>query len=120
MFAVRDIVLFSVVAGVLAALVLAAWPWARMSRAFAIAGMTTTLGMMAWNSILLMSDTSSLNVDAPVIGLSWQDVGSGVWAFLATALVLGLIVLPEHPARRVVGAAGIAGLVAMIVDIFVL
>ena len=120
MFAVRDIVLFSVVAGVLAALVLVAWPWARTSRAFVIAGVTTTLGMMAWNSILQVSDTASLNVDTPVIGLSWQDVGSGVWAFLATALVLGLIVSRETPARRVVGAAGIAGVVAMVVDIFVL
>jgi len=59
-------------------------------------------------------------VDAPVIGLSWQDVGSGVWAFLATALVLGLIALREEPAHRIVGAAGIAGVVAMVVDIFVL
>jgi len=120
MFAVRDIVFFSVVAGVLTALVLAAWPWVRTSRAFAIAGITTTLGMMAWNSILHVSDTASLNVDAPVIGLSWQDVGSGVWAFLATALVLGLIVLREEPARRIVGVAGIAGVIAMVVDIFVL
>jgi len=120
MFAVRDIVLFSVVAGLLAGAVLAAWPWARTSRAFVIAGTTTTLGMMAWNSILHVSDTANLNVDAPVIGLSWQDVGSGVWAFLATALVLGLIVLREQPARRVVGVAGIAAGVAMVVDIFVL
>jgi hypothetical protein len=29
-------------------------------------------------------------------------------------------VLPEQPARRVVGAAGIAGVVAMVFDIFVL
>jgi len=120
MFAVRDIVLFAIVAGVLAAAVLAAWPWARHGGTFAVAGVTTALGMMVWNSILHVSNTASLNVDAPVIGLSWQDVGSGVWAFLATALVLGLFMLREQPARRVVGAASIAGVVAMVVDIFVL
>jgi len=60
MFAVRDIVLFSVVAGVLAAAVLAAWPWARARGTFAVAGVATILGMMAWNSILQVSDTASL------------------------------------------------------------
>jgi hypothetical protein len=120
MFAVRDVVLYSIVAGVLAMAVLAAWPWARERGTFAVVGVATALGMMAWNGILHVSNTASLNVDAPVIGVSWQDAGSGVWAFLATALALGLIVLPEQPARRVVGAAGIAGVVAMVFDIFVL
>lgn len=120
MFAVRDIVFSSIVVGALAAAVLAAWPWAREKITFVVAGVAAMAGMMAWNFVLHWSNTASLNVDAPIIGLSWQDVGSGVWAFLVTALVLGLIVLREEPARRVVGAAGIAGVIAMVVDIFVL
>lgn len=120
MFAVRDVVLFSIVAGVLAAAVLAAWPWARRRGAFAIAGVATALGMMAWNGVLHITDTASLNVDAPVIGLSWQDAGSGVCACAATALALGFGTLRAEPARRVVGVAAIAGLVAMVFDIFVL
>lgn len=120
MFAVRDIVLFSIVAGVLAAAVLAVWPWARERGTFAVAGVATIIGMMAWNGILHTSNTSSLNVDAPVIALSWQDVGSGVWAFLVTALALGLWYRRDAEAWRVVTAAAIAGGVAMIFDIFVL
>ena len=120
MFAVRDIVLFSIVAGLLAAAVLAVWPWTREQGTFAVAGVATIVGMMAWNSILHVSNTASLNVDAPVIGLSWQDVGSGVWAFLAAALVLGLWYRRDAPAWRVVIASAIAGVIAMVFDIFVL
>jgi hypothetical protein len=120
MFAVRDIILFSIIAGILAGAVLALWSWARERATFAVAGVATTLGMMAWNGILHVSNTASLNVDAPVIGLSWQDVGSGVWAFLATALVLGLWYRRDALAWRVVVASAIAGMVAMVFDIFVL
>ncbi len=120
MFAVRDIVVFSIVAGLLAGGVLAAWPWARERATFVVAGVAAMLGMMAWNFVLHGSNTASLNVDAPVIGLSWQDVGTGVWAFLVTALVLGLVYRRDAEAQRVVAAAAIAGLVAMVFDIFVL
>ncbi len=120
MFAVRDIVVFSIVAGLLAGGVLAAWPWARERATFAVAGVAAMAGMMAWNFVLHRSNTASLNVDAPVIGLSWQDVGTGVWAFLVTALVLGLMYRRDADAQRVIAAATIAGLVAMVFDIFVL
>ena len=120
MFAVRDILIFSVVAGLLAAGVLALWPWARRDGRFAVAGIATAAGMMAWNFVLHLSHTASLNVDAPVIGLSWQDVGTGVWACTVTALLLGLVAARHEPASHVAGAAGIAGLVAMVFDIFVL
>src|SRR3954462_13589947 len=113
MFAVRDVVLYSILAGVLAAAALAAWLRARERATFAVAGVGTILGMMAWNGILHASNTASLNVDAAVIAVSWQDVGSGVWAFLATALLLGLWCRRDAPAARVVAAAAIAGVVAM-------
>ena len=120
MFAVRDILIFSIVAGLLAAGALALQPWARRAGRFVVAGITAAAGMMAWNFVLHWSNTASLNVDAPIIALSWQDVGTGIWAFTATVLALGLIVARQEPASRVVGAAGIAGLVAMVFDIFVL
>lgn len=120
MFAVRDIVLFSAVAGILAGAALAVRPWARERATFIVAGAAAMLGMMAWNGVLHITDTASLNVDAPVIALSWQDVGSGIWAFTVTALILGLFYRRDTPAQRVVAAAGVAGLVAMVFDIFVL
>ena len=60
-----------------------------------------------------------LDIDAPVIALSWQDVGSGVLAFATTALALGLAERHE-PAFETTKAAALAGVVAMVFDIFVL
>jgi len=105
-FAVRDIVIFAVVAGVLASAALAAWPWSRKGGRFMVAGITTTLGFIAWNLVLNAADATGFDVDAPVIGLSWADAGSGVLAFVVTALALGLLTERREPAGRVVGAAG--------------
>jgi hypothetical protein len=120
MFAVRDIVLFAIVAGLLAGASLLAWPWARRHGRFAVVGVTTTVGFIAWNLTLNATDATGFNVDAPIIPLSWADAGSGVLAFVVSALVLGLIVDREEPAGRVVGAAASAGLAAIVVDLFVL
>src|SRR5215210_1048193 len=120
MFEVRDILVFSLLAGLLAAGALAAWPWARHPSRFGLGGLTTALSFMAWNFTLNATDARGFNVDAPVIGLSWADAGSGVLAFAVTALVFGLITERREPAGRVVGAAAIAGLVAMVLDLFVL
>jgi hypothetical protein len=120
MFAVRDIIAFAIVAGLLAAAILAAWPWARRRGRFAVAGVTTTLGFVAWNLTLNAADATGFNVDAPIIPLSWADAGSGVLAFTVSALVLGLLTERDEPARRVVGAAAIAGVAAIVVDLFVL
>jgi len=86
---------------------------------FAVGAFATLAGWTAWNLVLSENDAASLDVDAPVIPLSWQDVGSGVGAFLFTALALGLLDRAE-PAGRVVGAAAIAGAVVMVFDLFVL
>lgn len=120
MFRTQDIVIAAIVAGALAGAALAAWPWARRRGRFAVAGLATILGFIAWNVTLNLANATGFDVDAPVIHLSWQDAGSGVLAFAAAALALGLLAAREEPAGRVVGAAAIAGLVAMVFDIFVL
>ncbi len=120
MFAVSDVVIFAVVAGVLAALVLLAWPWSRQRGRFVVAGLATFVGFVAWNLTLIATNSTGFLVDAPIIPISWQDVGSGMLAFTVTALVFGLIAERKEPAGRVVGAAAIAGLVVMVFDILVL
>jgi len=52
--------------------------------------------------------------------MSWSDVGSGVVAFVATVIALGLLTDRNESASRVVAAAGIAGLLSTLVDLFVL
>jgi hypothetical protein len=119
LFAVRDVVVYAVLAGVVAAGATALLPWARAAGRFAVCGLSTTAGFIAWNLTLNASHAAGLNTDAPVVGVSWADAGSGVLAFVVTALVLAAWWRRE-PAGRVVGTAALAGLAALVVDIFVL
>jgi hypothetical protein len=120
LFAVRDIVVYALAAGAFAALMLSAWSWARRRGRFLIAGASTAVGFLAWNLTLNATHAAQFNTDAPVGGLSWADAGSGVLAFAVSALVLGLVAERHEHAYRAVGAAAIAGLMAAILDIFVL
>ena len=90
----------AVVAGVLAAGALAAWSWARRRGRFAIAGIATLVSWIAWHRVLNATRATGFDVDAPIIQVSWEDVGSGVAAFFATALVLGLVTEQKEPASR--------------------
>lgn len=119
LFSFSDILIFGLIAAVLAGAALCAWPWARQRARFVVGAAGTLTGWIAWNLVLSENNAASLDVDAPVIALSWQDVGSGVGAFLFTAIALG--VLDRHePAGRVITAAALAGSVATLFDIFVL
>jgi hypothetical protein len=116
---IREFVFVTVGSVVLSLAVLAAlWPWARQPRRLLALGIASALGIVAWNVALNVGNATGFNVDGPVLGLSLQDVGSGVLAFASTALVLGLLTERTEPAGRVVGASAIVGLVTMAVDLF--
>ena len=119
LFAPWEIVVYGLVAGALAAAVTATREEGRRNGRFAVVGATTLLGWLAWNLTLNHTNATGFNVDAPMVRVSWADGGSGVLAFAMTALALGITEW-RQPAGRVLGAAAIAGLVALIVDIFVL
>ena len=120
MFSTSDVLIDGVIAALLAGAVgFGAFPWARQRMRYLVAGLATFLGFIAWNLVISHAKATGLDVDAPVIRLSWQDVGSGVLAFAATSLALGLWERDE-PAWRCVTLAAIAGLTAMIYDIWIL
>jgi len=119
MYGVSVTYVSAIVAGVLTATALAIWPWARLRRRFAIAGITTLVSWIAWHLLLNATQASGFDVDAPIIRVSWEDVGSGVVTLFATVMVFGLGTERRELAIRVVSAASIAGLVALILDVFV-
>jgi uncharacterized membrane protein (UPF0182 family) len=77
-------------------------------------------GPVAWNAILRSTNGSNFFVDAPiaVFPVSWQDTGSGVFTLAVGALVLGSGPLRAAPGRRVVLAALVAAVAALVVDVY--
>ena len=117
--------LIYVVGALLAAIVVAAvlywrYPWSRQSGRLGTAAIATFVAWLLWRVVLQLSNADNLDVDNPfLLGLSAQDVGSGVLAFLLTALPLGLLRERGEPAHRVVVTAAIAGALAVLVDRFI-
>ena len=121
MFALQDIMLYSVLAGILAAGALLVWPWGRRPKRYLVTGIATTNGFALWYLTLNATNAGPLfDVDAPIFRVSWADAGAGIFAFVVSALALGLAVEPDEQARHVVGAAAIAGIISIVLDIFVL
>src|SRR5262245_1524915 len=119
MFETSEILISGIVAGLISAASVLILPWARRRGRFAIAGIATFLGFIAFNFVISYARADGLHVDAPVVALSWQDAGSGAVAFAAAALALGAIERDEK-AGIVTLTAAIAAIAAMIWDIFVL
>jgi len=86
-FEIGDVLVCASDSGLVVTAVLAPWPWARRRAQFAIAGASAVFGIAARNLVIS-------HAEAPIIRLSWQDVGSGVLAFAATAPVLGSSPIP--------------------------
>jgi hypothetical protein len=113
-----------VAGGIIAAAVvgvgLLAWPWSRRRGRFALAAFATLVAWLCWHAVLRLSNGENFDVDNPaLLGLSTEDVGSGVLAFAFSALPLGLWLDREQPARYVIGAAAVTAALTVIVDRFV-
>ena len=119
-FEPSEIVWTAALATAVVTAVFAVRPATRTPRHLIAAVVGTFSGWLAWNFTLHATHATQFDTDAPVIGVSWADAGSGVLVFVAVALLLGLIVDRDQPAGRVIGMAATAGIAALIVDIFVL
>jgi len=122
---VTQVLLIYVLGALLAAVVVAAavylrYPWSRQRGRFGIAAIATFIAWILWRVVLQLSNADNLDVDNPLLlGLSAQDVGSGVLAFVLTALPMGLVIERNEPANRVVAIAAIAGALAILIDRFI-
>jgi hypothetical protein len=100
------------------AVIAALLPWARQARTLITIALTIMVGIIIWNTLLNLTNATFLNVDSAVLGLSAQDVGSGVGAFLVTGLVLRFITDRNASVGRVLGVSTVVGLVTIAVDLF--
>jgi hypothetical protein len=108
--------LIVIVGSVVLSLVLLAalWPWMRKFRRLLLIGTACAVAIIAWDVALNLTNATTLNVDSDLLGLSFQDIGSGVLAFCA-----GLVALAPGDGwqpKRVLGASAIVGLLTILVD----
>jgi urea transporter len=97
-----------------------AWPWSRDRRRIVVATIAAVLAFLVWRAALIIANGANLDIDYPLLlGLSFEDIGTGIMAFLFASLALGLGIDREQPARRVVTSAGLVGAAAILVDRFV-
>ena len=110
----------AVLSGVLAAVLVALAVRPRRPAVIVAAALAAAAGPAAWNVILNRVGATEFFVDAPipVFPISWQDTGSGVFAVAVAAVLLGLGPLAKAPGRRVALAAVVAGVGALLVDIY--
>ena len=111
--------IFVIVGSVVISLIVVAaiWPWARHVKTLVTIGLAAAVGILIWNTALNLTNAGSLNVDTPLLGLSVQDIGSGVGAFLITLLVLRFATNRTAPTGRVLAISAVVGLLTLGVDL---
>jgi hypothetical protein len=112
---------YGAVLSALAAAVLVAF-MGRVRRPALLAGAAASalLGAAAWNAILHATHADQFFHDAPiaVFPISWQDTGSGVFTVAVAAVLLGFGPARIDTGRRLALLAALAGLGALLVDIY--
>jgi hypothetical protein len=93
------------------------WPRIRDARRLGVIALACAVGILVWNIGLNVTNAGGLNVDSPVLGLSVQDVGSGVLASIATLVALTAIDRGTAASRRV-SISAVVGLLTIVVDRF--
>ena len=113
------IALGAVATGLGVGVALYVWPPSRDARRIGVAAVASVVGFLAWRAALIIANGANFDVDYDVLlGLSFEDIGSGVMAFVATALALGLGMDRRELAGRLIRTAALAGIAAMLVDRF--
>ena len=77
-------------------------------------------GTWLWNAMLNVRHANVIDGDIPFrpFPISWQDTGTAVFAFAATALLLLITIHQHQPGYRTLKLAGIASLAALVMDIY--
>ncbi len=84
------------------------------------AAAASAAGAIVWNAILHNDGGHGFFVDAPIVvfPVSWQDIGSGVFALAATSVALGLGPERRSTAATTTRLALLASAITLAVDIY--
>ena len=77
-------------------------------------------GTWLWNAMLNIRHAAVIDGDIPFtpFPISWQDTGTGVFAFAFTTLLLLATAMRAEPGIRTLKIAGIAAAAACVVDVY--
>ena len=82
------IALGAILVGLASGGALYAWSWSRERRRFVVGSIATVLAFLAWRGVLISVNGVNLDVDNNLLlGLSYEDIGSGVMATLGDRFV---------------------------------
>ena len=92
----------------------------RHARTLVVAAIGVCGGTWLWNSLLNVRHAVTVDGDIPFrpFPISWQDVGTGAFAFAFAAGLLLATVLRRQPGSRTLHVAGLAAIAALIMDIY--
>jgi hypothetical protein len=94
--------------------------WRRLSLIVATT-VVTVLAVLGWQYVLRATHASLFFTDLPfrLFPISWQDAGSGVVTLAFTGLALAYGPMRRQSAPAAAGLAVAAGVVALLVDVYV-
>ena len=111
--------ILAVVVSAIASLVLVAWPLSRVRGRWLVASAALFAVYAAWHVALSLTGASALNVDYSfTLGLSVEDIGSGIGSLLVAFVAMSLRERTASAARSVLGIALVVGLIALVFDRF--
>jgi cell division protein FtsX len=113
------IALWSVLIGAITVALLRPFKLELSVQARASVWISASLASMLWNwSIGFNGSTPFLNVDHPILRISWADALNAVCVFAAVSSVVGWFTARDVLANLVARVAGLAALVTVLADTF--
>ena len=113
------IALGAALTGLAAAGALYVWPRSRERRRIVVGAVAAVAAFLVWRGALMFADGANFDIDyPPLLGLSFEDIGSGIMASLFAGLAFGLGPDRTLAAEIVVKSAAL-GAAAILVDRFV-
>ena len=97
--------------------------WALRERhrpTLAVSAVAVFAGTWLWNAMLNVRHATMIDGDIPFkpFPISWQDTGTGIFAFAFATAALLATVHRQEPGHRSLKIAGIAAAAALVMDIY--